>query len=275
MLRDRIEELTEQLASLHAVPTEREGEETALANRVLEAVDLPMLPTGPSASHPLVRQGASSATASAPDPAAPPPVQLEPDISGLQYSPDDLLGGGWNDSTSFADLSQLCWDDNTTLDWPWMDVFAPQAEVPLINGDSGNEPPNEANITAEDAEEDEVDQDLVNEIAARAGTLRVASDGKLRYFGSPSNVHLLSNTTPGPHSKPRSLSDEGERHLRIAGLDQTVNPDIEKHILNLFFSWYNSCHPVMERSFYWMKRERYERDGEYDGFYSTVLTNAM
>lgn len=282
VLRTRIDALTQQLVALNVTPVGADAEDMELVNRVLEAVDLPTLPRNTIPTCPEI-QGAGpndvGVTPGSHHTAQSATMQSAADSSSPVFDSlaGDVMTRNWEESMSFADLSERCWDGTSALDWPWMEPFAPESDSTFNFGDLNGAPQQNANasIDLEETEEDEVDQNLVNEISTRAGALQLAPDGKLRYFGSPSNVHLLSNTEPGPYSKPRSLAAEGVQALRAANLDQAIESNIEKHLLNLFFSWYNSCHPVLERSFYWAKREKSEQDEDSDGFYSTVLTNAM
>ena len=199
---------------LHAgiSPPALDEDEEVLANKVLETVGLPTLPTSTAAAQSfsldqssrhlsadagldeaqLVFHGANGqSTAQAQIPSA------------AAGSVDPALDASLDMSLGFNDLYSFTWDDQVSPDWPWMSLFpsdnemVPNAEpltgftqaFPRLQAKANPA----ANVTfagtTEGFHDDEVDQELVGQIAARFGSLHVAPDGKLRYFGTPTNVH--------------------------------------------------------------------------------------
>jgi hypothetical protein len=71
------------------------------------------------------------------------------------------------------------------------------------------------------------------------------------------------------------LKSDGARLLRSAALDLDVGQDFEEHLTKVYFSWHNSCHPVVDESMYWSSKSQREENEEGSGFCSEVLTNAM
>ncbi|HEX3641883.1 MAG TPA: hypothetical protein VHV10_11380, partial [Ktedonobacteraceae bacterium] len=125
----------------------------------------------------------------------------------------------------------------------------------------------------DDLNEDDLDPDLVSQIAARFGSLYVAPDGKLRYFGTASNAHLFGHSKgTGMGGDARSVRLEGQRLLRSAGLDRTIDPSFEQQLLEKFFTCHNSVHYIIDEAAYWLARRQVDNSGEYQ---SEVLTNAM
>jgi hypothetical protein len=186
------------------------------------------------------------------------------------------VGGHGEGAMSFSDWSQGYFDESTTPDWLWAGMLAPDMEnlgdqtqlaawnpIPQPNHD--------------DAQHyDDADPDIVNQIAARFGSLQLAPDGKLRYFGTPANAHVLNSNRPwAPSSLQRTLKSDGARLLRSAALDLDVGQDFEEHLTKVYFSWHNSCHPVVDESMYWSSKSQRGESEEGSGFCSEVLTNAM
>ena len=202
----------------------------------------------------------------------------------LQFSPTDLAlntsfqnVGAPADAMSFGDWSQSYFDDSTTPDWLWAGMLAPDADnlgdQALINAAWNPMPiPN----PEESQQHDDADPEIVNQISARFGSLQLAPDGKLRYFGTPANAHVLnSNRLWAPPANQRTLKSDGIRLLRNAELDLKVGQEFEEHLTKIFFSWHNSCHPVVDEAMYWSLKAQREGSEESSGFSSQVLTSAM
>lgn len=265
-----------------------EGDEKA-ANRVLQSVGLPDLPAVENAS----------ASVGVPADAGPDEIQvshpsLVPDGSSgelqqldmqLQVSPTvRFLESSFQNDTSMAesavslaDWSQSYLDDSTTPDWLWAGMLAPDMNIQ----DSWTEfglPSNPTVVpNGEDSQPyDDADPEIVNQIAARFGSLQLAPDGKLRYFGTPANAHVLNSNRPWvPSTAQRSLKFDGLRLLRSAELDLEIGRDFEEHLTNVFFSWHNSCHPVVDEDMYRSAKNGRDGSDENSGFCSEVLTSAM
>ena len=301
MLRQRIDVLHAELQQAGASPPAMDEGDERLVNRVLEAVGLPLLPDESaiavrSAEAIELPPQLSSDDSTLQLPATPAQEAGEDLTSDLAMPSSDLQHAGQNgldanlDTMSFDDFSQWSWEDNVSPDWPWMTLFAPEFDVPsgldlLPTDTQGSTKPQARAVTSagthmlgtgEATSDDEVDQELVAQIAARFGSLHIAPDGQLRYFGTPTNAHLFTSSKPsGPYTNPRSMRVDGARLLRNAELDQTVDQDIERHLIELYFTWHNSCHPVVDKSLYWTVRQQGSEGNENSGFYSEVLTNAM
>jgi hypothetical protein len=257
----------------------------SLANKVLHSAGLPQLPS-------ISTNDLFDAIATAQvihEPVEVGAVDKETQQAGqdldlqINFSPlpiGDAIGeasSNLDDAMSFGDWSQGFFDDGTTPDWLWAGMLAPNIDI------SSHQPqllPPLNLTTAQNPEEshnyDDADPDIVNQISARFGTLQLAPDGKLRYFGTPANAHVLySNRVWSAPSSQKLPRTDSSRLLRSAELDLQVAQDFKDHLINIFFSWHNSCHPVVDEAMYWSASNQQEGNEERSGFCSEVLTNAM
>jgi hypothetical protein len=117
---------------------------------------------------------------------------------------------------------------------------------------------------------------LVDQLSGRMGSLQIAEDGQLRFYGATSNLHILHN---GPlslsRSKFRSPSEDGAGLLRGAGVGHVVDEGLEDHLLKLYFCWEDPTIHVVEESIFWRERRKCRIEGQVSSLYSEVLTNAM
>jgi hypothetical protein len=108
------------------------------------------------------------------------------------------------------------------------------------------------------------------------GSLQIAEDGQLRFYGATSNLHILHN---GPlslsRSKFRSPNEQGADLLLGAGVGHFVDPSIEDHLLKLYFTWEEPSIHVVEEAVFWRERTNCRDAGLFNQLYSEVLTNAM
>ncbi|KAK3703945.1 hypothetical protein LTR37_014163 [Vermiconidia calcicola] len=264
-----------------------EEDDETLVNRVLESVGVPKLSSVAGNNQPLPTAASSASQA----PAMSSSVQLAHDINytdqsldlEMQFPSTNLSMNGQlgednsslDDTVSYNDLFQGYYDDGTTPDWMWAGMLAPEVEKAFgqtpINWNASLLPGGE-----DTQNEDDAHPDIVSQIAARFGSLQIAPDGKLRYFGTPANAHLLHNNRMWSNSSTqRSLQLDGTRLLRGAELDLDVDPTFEEHLIKTYFSWHNSCHPVVDEAMYWSSKNNSEENNDGNGFSSPVLTNAM
>ena len=117
---------------------------------------------------------------------------------------------------------------------------------------------------------------LVDQLSGRIGSLQIAEDGQLRFYGATSNLHILHN---GPlslsRSKFRSPSEEGAALLCGGGVGHAVDEGLEDHLLKLYFSWEDPSIHVVEEAVFWRERQKCKREHQASSLYSEVLTNAM
>lgn len=117
---------------------------------------------------------------------------------------------------------------------------------------------------------------LIDQLAGNLGSLQIAEDGQLRFYGATSNLHLLVTGARQPGSRIAfPTSEEVQTTLDAAGVGHHVDQDLEDHLIKLYFCWEDpSIHVVREDIFY---RERIKAKAGMGAskFYSEVLVNAI
>lgn len=285
ILRQRIEVLHRELLASGGAAPPMTADDADAANKALETLGLPELPRHGTAR--LMEADPSSELLLHPSRSDNPETSILDSHSQEQpAAPSDTAFGingsldqSWCDAAFTDDLYPMNMDDSTVSpDWPWMALFTsdqdllPMTVVPDPAPAAHTSQP--ANQSAGSGEDDEVDEELVGQIAARFGSLHVAPDGKLRYFGTPANLHLF-NGGKGPYSSPHATKVDAEQLLRNADLETDIPPDIEQHLLELYFAWHNACNPVVDESMFWALHEQAGNQPDSSGYYSDVLRYAM
>lgn len=117
---------------------------------------------------------------------------------------------------------------------------------------------------------------LVDQITGSLGSLQLAEDGQLRFYGATSNLHILTRKArKTTTSYDLAYPDEIQGILQAAHVDDFVDPDLEEHLIKLYFCWEDpSIHFVREDVFY-RERQRCKSEGGTSKLYSEVLVNAM
>ena len=117
---------------------------------------------------------------------------------------------------------------------------------------------------------------LIDQLSGRIGSLQIAEDGQLRFYGATSNLHILHN---GPmslsRSKFRSLIEEGADLLNGGGVGHYVSEEFEDHLLKLYMCWEEPSIHVVDETVFWRERRRCKATNSTSSVYSEVLTNAM
>ncbi|KAI7481085.1 hypothetical protein KC351_g6590 [Hortaea werneckii] len=291
ILRKRIDDLTEALEKANVELPLLDSEDQHVANRGLEAVGLPVLRSDTRAPSDLgVYESSGSlldATGSTPEVSVPQHSQQHnelqfptPTTSWGQVHPDII--DHMNDQIALDDWPTMTWNETVSPDWPWAPLSDQELGVSLLRPTpSDHEAPNQfmsasAQTATESDEEDEENQDIVNQIAARFGSLQLAPDGKLRYLGTPANFHLFgTDRSVAATTNARSQRLEGKRLLHRLELDQAVDPSLENHLIKIYFAWHNASHAVIDESTFWLARQQQTEIAEVAGIYSEVLVNAM
>lgn len=116
----------------------------------------------------------------------------------------------------------------------------------------------------------------LNTLSDRVGSLQVAEDGQLRFFGPTSNLHI-SHVGPFPlfNSNIRSIYRNEALILKAAGVDHHVDDEFEDHLTKLYFTWENPNIPIVDEETYYQEKMRYRKLDQSSHRYSEVLTNAM
>jgi hypothetical protein len=117
---------------------------------------------------------------------------------------------------------------------------------------------------------------LVDQITGSLGSLQLAEDGQLRFYGATSNLHLLikgARKSANRHSLAHA--SKVQVILLAAGVGQVVDTELEEHLIRLYFCWEDpSIHLVQEDVFYRERRKCKSGNGT-SKLYSEVLVNAM
>jgi hypothetical protein len=117
--------------------------------------------------------------------------------------------------------------------------------------------------------------DPTEQLTSRLGRLQIAEDGRLRYYGATSNLHMIRNGLSScVRPNIRSTFIHGESALARAGFHWESNPEYEEHLTNLFFAWHNSFLGAVDRDVYEQQREVY-LSGQTTSYFSPTLENAM
>lgn len=124
---------------------------------------------------------------------------------------------------------------------------------------------------------DGTDAESIEEmLSARMGTLRLAEDGQMRYYGPTSNLHVQ---TGGSHflsqSKIRQVATEGAGVLRGLGLDRDVALSMELHLAKLYFTWEDPNVHAVDEEIYFQEKQRWTDGNRTTNYYSETLNNAM
>lgn len=182
--------------------------------------------------------------------------------------------------------------DGSTADWPWHIIeddafflsgpldFGPLDVNPsLLPRDTA--PATSSNLNQNSglnsgiSSDEEPESDLVHEVSARFGALRVASDGQLRYYGAATNYHLLESSRHDEDVEIFTTRQEMLDRLEQAGLDQEIPTDLEEHLIDLYFTWHNPSHINVDRDTFLAARINTSDTAFNAGYASDVLLNAM
>lgn len=113
-------------------------------------------------------------------------------------------------------------------------------------------------------------------LSARMGSLRIAEDGQMRYYGPTSNLHVQ---TGGSHflsqSRIRQVAIEGAGVLRRLGLDRAVPFDMELHLARLYFAWEDPNVHAVDEEIYFEEKQKWADGSRASNYYSETLNNAM
>ncbi|KAI5275950.1 hypothetical protein E4T47_01055 [Aureobasidium subglaciale] len=172
-------------------------------------------------------------------------------------------------------------DESITNDQPdapaaaaLMDLYAsasgrPMHDVSDLCADWNHD--NDSTVGEEDHTE------VTSQISERMGGLLASREGKWRFYGATSNLHLAKgrlalSSVPNSHPQQKGLI---AARLKLLGLDSLIDDSLENHLLDLFFAWHNSSMHIVDHEFFERGRSLYSCDNKHSEFYSEVLVNAM
>ncbi|KAF5004621.1 hypothetical protein FDECE_8896 [Fusarium decemcellulare] len=120
------------------------------------------------------------------------------------------------------------------------------------------------------------EDELVEQLSDRIGTLRIRPGGHIRFFGSTSNFNLLE--LPGPDGvmnvHHRTVQNDGMKYLELLGVEKEVPPDIEEHLTGLYFAWQDPSSHVIEKGLFEAARIQWH-NGQDTPYYCKSLSNAI
>ncbi|KAJ9326393.1 transcriptional regulator family: Fungal Specific TF [Paecilomyces variotii] len=124
---------------------------------------------------------------------------------------------------------------------------------------------------------DEAENEVIEQLSSRLGTLKIAGDGHLRYYGPTSNLNLIdvSPTEQRPRPDTRTVRQDGQEILNHLRIGQAVDQALEDHFVELYFAWQNTSSHVVDREVFLEARSKWRNEYDDTPFYSEVLTNAM
>lgn len=116
----------------------------------------------------------------------------------------------------------------------------------------------------------------INALSDRMGSLQIAEDGQLRFFGPTSNLHI-SHVGPFPlfNSNIRLVHWNEALILTAAGVNNHVDEELEDHLTKLYFAWENPNIPLVDERAYYQGKNCYRNLNQPNHRYSEVLNNAM
>ena len=120
------------------------------------------------------------------------------------------------------------------------------------------------------------DDAVVDQLSGRMGSLQLADDGQLRFYGPTSNLTILQNGTLSIGSSSRlSVAANWQQILDRAGVGHYVDLEIEDHLIKLYFCWEDPSIHVVDEEIFWSERARCRRERCASSSYSELLTNAI
>lgn len=117
------------------------------------------------------------------------------------------------------------------------------------------------------------DDEVTDRFSCRLGRLQLTHDGQLRYFGSTSNLTLLDalvDATP-----PITVQKDVSELLENAKLDREADEILERHLLELFFTWQDPSMHVVDAEAFWCCRAQSKHEEVTTLYYSRALADAM
>lgn len=177
---------------------------------------------------------------------APSPLKTFPTVQDESSSPDQPIG------------------QDESVDHDQHAQHTPLPTPPIDNADYMNsESPSDADS-------------ITDELAAKVGSLKIAEDGQLRYYGPTSNLHIVHNGLFSiSRGTIRSVSEEGQTAMEKAGVGHTVAPDIELHLIKLYFAWEDPSIHVVDEDLFYNEKNKWSLGVKDTPFYSETLNNAI
>jgi hypothetical protein len=127
-----------------------------------------------------------------------------------------------------------------------------------------------------DSSDDEDVEALIDQVSYRVGSLKIEAGGQTRYYGPTSNYSMEEVSAPeGQVIINRTVRKDGQAALKSLGLDREVPPEMEKHLIELYFCWQEPFINGIDRSLYESAQTAWEEKEEDTPYYSESLKYAM
>lgn len=241
------------------------------------------IPTNPGVENSTVPLGLGSSPGVSPDfenyEMMQDPLSFVPGYMGLDpFAGFNVTSPNWSglypESRSLPNSATSSWDDGTHIPSQNLSMTEFQQTQPDISLRPVSDSENDNESVRSDNDDQE---EVIRQISERLGSLQIAEDGELRFFGATSNLNLLSETMDTVHqmSYNETIRARGEARLIATGLNIHVESTLVSHLVDLYCAWQNSSHRVVEKAMYNEKRARYENGIDDSTLYSETLTNAM
>lgn len=118
--------------------------------------------------------------------------------------------------------------------------------------------------------------ELADRLSDLLGTLHVRPGGHIRFYGATSNFSLLETPAADVGMNVHwTVRNDGIEHLRRLGLNKKVPPEIEEHLMNLYFTWQDPSFHVVDRKMFEEATRVWSENMEDTAYYSEALRNAM
>lgn len=128
----------------------------------------------------------------------------------------------------------------------------------------------------DDAGSGTTEEDLVNQLSDRLGSLQIGPNGRISYFGPTSNFSLMELPVGADTlAMDRTVRNDGQEHLDNMGYGKQVPQDLEDHLINLYFTWQDPFQHVVDRTLYEEAKHSWHEREEDTPYYSEALRNAM
>lgn len=119
-------------------------------------------------------------------------------------------------------------------------------------------------------------EELADRLSDLLGTLHVRPGGHIRFYGATSNFSLLETPSADVGMNVHwTVRNDGIEHLRRLGLNKKVPPEIEQHLMNLYFTWQDPSFHVVDRKMFEEATRVWSEQMEDTAYYSEALRNAM
>ncbi|KAM5354236.1 hypothetical protein ACJ41O_000886 [Fusarium nematophilum] len=116
---------------------------------------------------------------------------------------------------------------------------------------------------------------LVDQLSDRIGSLQIGPGGQVRYFGPTSNFNLVEMPAPDNLTVHRTIRNDGQEYLDRLGLGKAIPPELEEHLINLYFAWQDAALHVVNRTIFEEARISWRDRKEDTPYYSEALLNSI